>query len=181
MVACSACGAHLAQGVSFCSGCGRPITAFAMPVQPKKTSALAWLTLIFIVVCLFAWIVNALSGGSASRIAVSAAPPDDCSSNAFAYLLALKEGNGISSGYWKPGAKPMTLYSVRSFDEIAGGSFVKADRQPFNPPRRYEKFTVESSTHGGIPITKRWNVIMEPSSTNFGGRPCAIVALKEAE
>jgi hypothetical protein len=61
MVACSACGAQLAQGVSFCSGCGRPITAFAMPVQPKKTSVLvwlAWLVLIFTSVVFIGSIAN---------------------------------------------------------------------------------------------------------------------------
>jgi len=39
---------------------------------------------------------------------------------------------------------------------------------------------VQSNTERGVPIRKRWDVVLEPSTPNLHGTPCAIVALNEA-
>src|SRR5438477_335598 len=84
---------------------------------------------------------------------------DDCQTNSFGYLLALKEGNSIAAAYWKPGVRPATLYSVTKFDEIRQGSALQRNGQPYKNPRVYYQYEVESSTRGGIAIRKRWNVV----------------------
>jgi hypothetical protein len=86
---------------------------------------------------------------------------DDCQTNSFGYLLALKEGNSIAAAYWKPGVRPSTLYSVTKFDGIKHGSALQRNGQPYKNPRIYYQYEVESSTHGGLPIRKRWDVVME--------------------
>jgi len=104
----------------------------------------------------------------------------DCSGNSYAYLLALKEGKNIAQAFWKPGVTPKTLFDVRDFNRVKEGPMLMRNGQPYKVPRTYYEFEVESSTHGGIPIRKRWAVIMEQSQ-NFGGKGCAIVDFQEAE
>lgn len=69
MVACSACGAQLGPGVSFCSGCGRPITAFAMPVAdpPRGVSVkaiAATFTVAVLSISFLYWIVASSENGA---------------------------------------------------------------------------------------------------------------------
>jgi hypothetical protein len=104
----------------------------------------------------------------------------NCSTNSFGYLLALKEGNSVASTYWKPGVESKTLFDVRDFNEIKHGPMIMRNGQPYKIPRTYYQYEVESSTRGGIPIRKRWDVVMEMSE-NYGGKGCAIVDVQEAE
>jgi hypothetical protein len=104
----------------------------------------------------------------------------DCANNSRLYLLALKEGKPVASGYWKPGIRPKRLFDVRDYREIKGGPLLTRTNQEVKLPRFYYEYAVESATKGGIPIRKRWAVIMEHSE-NYSGKGCAIVDLREAE
>ncbi len=103
-----------------------------------------------------------------------------CNLVSFSFLLALKEGNPVAVGYWKPGVNAKKLLAVHDYTLINHGNFLQAGGKPYKIPRVYYKYEVESSTEGGFPIRKRWNVIMEPSSQAHGVG-CAIVDLQAAE
>jgi hypothetical protein len=106
---------------------------------------------------------------------------EDCLIHAATYLEILKSGDSGYSDFWKPGTKVIRLYDVRSYKELAHGPFVQPSGKPFKNPKTYYKFEVESSTKGGFPIIKRWDVVMEPASTNVINMTCAIVDMVEAE
>src|SRR5258708_30480944 len=108
-------------------------------------------------------------------------PRDPCRDNAFAYLLALKEGKSIGAAFWKPGVTPKKLFNVREFDEIRHGPFSRDNGKPYKVPRVYYQYEVQSSTQGGFAIRKRWDVVLEPTGKNYGHQPCAIVDLTDAE
>ncbi len=106
---------------------------------------------------------------------------DDCFEHSFGYLVGLQRGDSSVVGYWKPGVTPKKLFNVRDFDEITHGFMNKANGKPYKNPRIYYQYEVQSSTQGGFAIRKRWNVIMERNSQDYGGKGCAIVQLAEAE
>lgn len=107
---------------------------------------------------------------------------DECASNARAYLLGLQTGDSVAAaGFWKPGVTSKTLFAVHDFQELTHGNFLNANGEPYKIPRIHYKFEIESSTKGGIPIRKRWDIIMEPTTKNYGGFLCSIVDLTEAE
>jgi hypothetical protein len=142
---------------------------------------------VFVLLGLFGLLILIVAMGLNTKVSspepaqATSEPKDDCQLHSFAYLLALKEGNAIGAAYWKPGVHPMTLYAVRSFDEIKHGFMTQANGQPYKNPRIYYQYEVESSTRGGIPIRKRWDVVMERNSKDYGGETCALVDLREAE
>jgi hypothetical protein len=147
----------------------------------KKTSGPVKFMAVFLGVCVVFYIVRSISYSSEHPNGEPAPVRDKCESNAFAYLLALKEGNSIASAYWKPGVTPQTLFDVRDFHDIKHGPFVQLNGKPYKIPRVYYEYEVESSTKGGFPIRKRWGVIMEPSAKGFGGDPCPVVQLTEMQ
>jgi hypothetical protein len=105
-----------------------------------------------------------------------------CESNALGYLHSLMTGDSIAAaGFWKPGVSPKTLFAVESYREIRYGTYLMRGGNEYNPPRLFYKFEVESSTKGGFPIRKRWNIVMEPESKNYADWNCAIVDLVEGE
>jgi hypothetical protein len=107
---------------------------------------------------------------------------DDCGGNAYAYLSALKDGDSLAaSGFWKPGISPQALFSVHDFHEIGRGTELAPDDKPYKIPRIYVAFEIESSTKGGLPIRKHCDIVMEPTTKNFGKYDCAIVQLSETE
>ncbi|MBZ5508957.1 MAG: hypothetical protein LAO78_26150 [Acidobacteriia bacterium] len=105
----------------------------------------------------------------------------ECSDNATIYLEMLKRGDADAPRYWKSGVRPVTLFTVRDYKKIVQGDFMQADGKPYPLARVYYRYEVESSTQGGIPIRKRWDIVLEPSTPNLNGTPCAIVALNEAQ
>jgi hypothetical protein len=107
---------------------------------------------------------------------------DRCEGNALGYLHSLMTGDSVAAaGFWKPGIAPKTLFTVQNFHIISHGPFLNHSAMPYKPPRVYYKLEVESSTKGGFPIRKRWNIVMEPGSKNFADWDCAIVDLVEGE
>jgi len=126
-------------------------------------------------------VVAILSVGQHPENASQPVAKDECGGNSMAYLIALKEGDSIAAAFWKPGTTPKTLFAVHDFNQIKYGAYLRASGRPYKVRRVFYEFEVESSTKGGFPIRKRWDVVLEPDSKNFGGRPCAIVALDEAE
>jgi len=179
MAFCSACGSNLATGAMKCPACGLAVTAVAMPKR-KRHLGLGIALVVFIFVMLAVFASFGVFDNSSSPTTAAAQKPDSCSTNSFAYLLALKEGKSIASAYWKPGVEPKTLFDVRDFNEIKHGPMLMRTGQPYKVPRAYYQYEVESSTRGGIPIRKRWDVVMEPTEKS-GGNDCAIVDLQEAQ
>ena len=184
MNVCSGCGTTVPTDAKFCLGCGRPIYVAAVPAPNKGMEKVK---AIFVAVILIAGAWAFWSFEQAEEVlhppetAANAATHDPCADNAFAWLLALKEGNSIAPAFWKVGSSPVQLFAVREFTRIKGGNYLQSSGAQYKPPRHYEEFEVQSSTQGGIEIRKRWDVVMEPSSKNLGSAPCAIVALKEAQ
>ena len=108
--------------------------------------------------------------------------PDTCASNANGYLHSLMTGDSLSAaGFWKPGVEPKRLFAVHDFHQITNGPFLNASGEAFKIPRVHYEYEIESSTKGGIPIRKRWNIIMEPSTKDYGGFECSIVDVVDAE
>ena len=150
----------------------------------KKTSGLVTFLAVFVAVRVVLYIFHSISHSALSSMPPNSGPApvrDKCESNAFAYLLALKEGNSSASAFWKPGATPQTLFHVRDFHDLKHGPFVQPNGKPYKIPRVYYQYEVESSTKGGLPTRKRWGVIMEPSSQAFGGDPCPVVQLAKMQ
>ncbi len=102
---------------------------------------------------------------------------DPCDSRSYAFLYALKQGDSAAAAFWKAGTKPQRLFSVRSFDLVKSGNFLPAKSKPYKVARVYYQYQVASSTEDGMPITKRWDIVLEPSSKDALGQPCAIVDL----
>ena len=106
----------------------------------------------------------------------------ECKSQAWGYLIALQTGDWLAAaGFWRPDLKSKKLFAVHSYQEIVSGPYWPAKHKGNIITRIYHQFEIESSTQGGFPIRKRWNIVMEPESKNFADRDCAIVDLVEAE
>jgi hypothetical protein len=119
---------------------------------------------------------------SRSPLATDSPQPDECASSANGYLHSLMTGDSLSAaGFWKPGVEPKRLFAVHNFHQVINGPFLKSSGEPFNIPRVHYEYEIESSTKGGIPIRKRWNILMEPSTKDYGGLDCAIVDVVDAE
>jgi hypothetical protein len=198
---CRACGAALpaaAVGVRpgvaaapapMAAGAGAGLPAAAAPASARKKMSpvlkiVLILITIFVIIPGVAALVFSIAmmvkyGGTASEVKKDAKDP--CETSSFLYLLALQEGKSIAAAYWKPGVTPETLFAVRSFNVIKHGSFIQPGGKPYKIPRVYYEYEVESSSKMGIPIRKRWNIVMETDTKNFGNEPCAIVQLAEAE
>jgi hypothetical protein len=109
-------------------------------------------------------------------------PSDPCEDNALGFLYSLKRGDSVTAAaFWKPGVEPKTLFAVQGYKVMAQGPYLSGNGKINTPQRVYREFEVESSTQGGLPIRKRWDVVMEPSAKNYGNHPCAVVDLVEAE
>jgi hypothetical protein len=103
--------------------------------------------------------------------------PDDpksaCADNARNFMGSLKDGFD-TRGYWKPGIQPKLLYSVNDYRFLKSGDFPDF-KMAFNT------FEVSSSNQAGIPIRKRWDVVLDPSATSTEGKKCAIVNIRDTE
>jgi hypothetical protein len=96
-----------------------------------------------------------------------------CSDNARNFMGSLKDGVDIK-GYWKPESQIKFLYSVNDFRLISDGRYV-------NFKLVFYTFEVNSSTQAGIPIRKRWDVVMDADANNSEGKKCAIVNIRDSE
>lgn len=199
---CGSCGAQYAEGQSFCGKCGAPVSGAPAPArrkqEPKRTHG--WLIVVGVLL-LIGWAFQAASEHGAQPASpaphAKAASPaqaaqaqrnsadQECADLASAYLALLKQGHDASAAMaWKPNARPKSLFDVRSFHSLTSdsvGPFVRSNGRPYKPRRVYATFEVESSTRGGFPIHKRWNIVLEPGSKDLGGQSCAIVDLQPAE
>lgn len=109
---------------------------------------------------------------------LAAGREQQCSPNAASFLESLKRGDGSTAGaFWKPGVTTKTLFAVQSYREIGWGPYPPAKSKGKTINRTFGQFEVESSTRGGFPIRKRWDIVMEPSAVNYADIPCAIVDL----
>lgn len=193
---CTKCGGANDPSAAFCRSCGAALSGTAAGVVPGAAAAAApaprvkksntGLKVAVILVGLFIGlpVVAAIIFGVVMTVKygdTKKAPTDPCDDNSFAYLWALQHGNSIAATYWKPGVTPETLFDVRKFTVIKHGPFFQAGGKPFKIPRVYYQYEVESSTKMGIPIRKRWNIVMESDTKTVGEQPCAIVQLAEAE
>lgn len=99
--------------------------------------------------------------------------PSECDHNTRMYLSYLKDGY-VAKEYWKPGVTPRTLYAVNDYRSLEEG---------FLPQEKLAFYTYEinSTTREGVPIRKRWHVLLDPKVNNADGKPCAIVDMLEAE
>jgi len=138
------------------------------------------LVLVAGLISLIAMITLVPSRPSSTEVA-EAELKDDCFEHSFGYLVGLQRGDSSVVGYWKPGVTPKKLFNVRDFSEITHGFMNQANGKPYKNPRIYYQYEVQSSTHGGFAIRKRWNFIMERNSQDYSGKTCAIVQLVEAE
>ena len=73
MAHCSACGSQVALNAQFCSGCGRPITALAVPNPPKKTRMWPWIIVALFVLIIIGSILDTSSSKSANSASSSTA------------------------------------------------------------------------------------------------------------
>jgi hypothetical protein len=96
-----------------------------------------------------------------------------CADNARNFIGSLKDGFDTRE-YWKPGIQPKILYSVSDYRFLKNGTFPDL-KMAFNT------FEVSSSTQTGIPIRKRWDVVLDPNSTSVEGKKCAIVNIRDTE
>jgi hypothetical protein len=156
----------------------------ALPIpQKKKKSALAIVMTVFLIMSMVlltvAMIIRNIQEQDAEK-ATTAERMNPCNLTSFSFLLALKEGNSVAVGYWKPGVQPKKLFSVHDYTLIKHGNFLQSGGKSFKTPRVFYEYEVQSSTEGGFPIRKRWDVIMEPDSEHHAGK-CAIVDLEAAE
>lgn len=74
MAHCSACGSQLDEGAQFCRGCGRPITALAIPDPPRKGHPVLWTLIAILVVAAIvrvASVVNERPSGNAATTPLS--------------------------------------------------------------------------------------------------------------
>lgn len=178
MAFCSKCGKEV--NGPFCAACGSavggPVSVQQAVPAKKSNKKMLWVMLI-VIGGLIAVISSAInkSGG------VHPAVEDKCSDNSTIYLEMLKRGDPVAPRYWKPGVQSVTLYSVTYYKEIKHGPFNQGNGKSFPIPRVYYQYEVASSTQGGFPIRKRWNVEMEPSIPNMNGTSCAIVDLSEGQ
>lgn len=64
MAHCSACGSQLGQGAQFCGGCGRPITALAVPDPPRKGHPILWTMLALLLLAAVAGVASVLDSST---------------------------------------------------------------------------------------------------------------------
>jgi len=181
MAFCPKCGKEV--NGPFCASCGSAVAGAGGSVQqaaPSKKGSKKMLWVMLIVVgALVAVIGTAISNsGGVSSPQVGG---KECSDNSTVYLEMLKRGDADAPRYWKSGVRSVTLFSVHNYKRIVQGDFMQANGKPYPLARVYYRYEVESSTEGGLPIRKRWDVVLEPSTPNLNGTPCAIVALNEAQ
>jgi hypothetical protein len=128
-----------------------------------------------VVLCIGTFMLMHFMKPSTKTIA-SPAPVDPklaCSDNARNFMGSLKDGTDIK-GYWKSGSPVKFLYSVNDFRLIQDGRFV-------NFKLVFYTFEVSSSTQVGIPIRKRWDIVMDADANNSAGKNCAIVNIRDSE
>jgi hypothetical protein len=191
---CTKCGGANDPNAGFCRACGAALpTAVAgttpgaaVAPAPAAKKSKTGLRVVLILVALFIGlpVVAAIVFGVVMTVKygdTKKAATDPCDNNSYAYLWALQHGNSIAATYWKAGVTPETLFDVSKFTVIKHGSFLQAGGKPYKIPRVYYQYEVESSTKGGFPIRKRWNIVMESDTKSIGELPCAIVQLAEAQ
>jgi hypothetical protein len=113
------------------------------------------------------WIVDQMPATPASTD-----PRVICADNADMFLFSLKKGLLSADQYWKPGVDPKLLFTVTDYHAMSGGPVGKF---------AYYTFEVNSSTQDGIPIRKRWDIVMEINATNGKGQSCAITDMRDSE
>jgi hypothetical protein len=190
MAFCPKCGKDI--GVSaFCPACGASasatsgqgaVAAAAMapaPVKKKSRRGLIIFLLLAFIFGFIGYVANVKSDiTEAQKPTVMNVP---CKKEAGVFMELMREGDRTYMSMWKPGSKAATLYDVRKVDDKAYGNLVNSSGKPFSPARVYYQFQVESSTQGGIPIVKLWELQLEPSSKDTLGNPCAVVSLASAQ
>jgi hypothetical protein len=188
MAFCPKCGKDI--GVSaFCPACGASATATSgpggaaaamapAPVKKKSRKLLTFILLAFIL-GIIGYVANLQSDiTEAKKPTVMNVP---CKKEAGVFMELMREGDRTYATMWKPGSKAVTLFDVRKVDDKAYGNLLRADGKPFSPARVYYNFQVESSTQGGIPIVKTWQLQLEPSSKDTLDNACAVVSLAAAQ
>jgi len=181
MAFCTKCGKE--TGGPFCASCGAPANqpagnVAAAPPPKKGSKKMLWVMLV-IVGALVAIIGTAIS--NSGGVSSPQAGGKECSDNSTIYLEMLKRGDADAPRYWKSGVRPVTLFSVHEYKRLLQGDFMQANGKPYPLARVYYRYEVQSTAERGVPIRKRWDVVLEPSTPNLNGTPCAIVALNEAQ
>jgi hypothetical protein len=190
MAFCPKCGKDI--GVSaFCPACGASasatsgqgaVAAAAMapaPVKKKSRRGLIIFLLLAFIFGFIGYVANVKSDITEAQKPTVVNVP--CKKEAGVFMELMREGDRTYMSMWKPGSKAATLYDVRKVDDKAYGNLVNSSGKPFSPARVYYQFQVESSTQGGIPIVKLWELQLEPSSKDTLGNPCAVVSLASAQ
>lgn len=145
MAHCSACGSQLAQGAQFCGGCGRPITALAVPDPPRKGHPILWTLLLLLLLAAVGRVASLMDGPTPQSTAVAATsanpnkklpPTDQAFVAASLQYLKLSNQSGATMAEILAGASAGTstladchaaLLQALS-DESANYSHYRADR-----------------------------------------------------
>ncbi len=178
MANCPKCNITFEVGQRFCTFCGSPLPA-AANTQARRARTRELVGAAGLVALLLA---GSLIDKSESKATDSQKEEQhwfqDCDSVANQYMEDQKQGNSQSVVFlWDPLKLEhvTTLFDVRDFKEITSGPYGSNGFQ-------YTMFDVRSSTEGGFPIRKRWDVVLKPSTTgSLGKDECVIEDVEDGE
>ena len=147
MAHCSACGSQLGQGAQFCGGCGRPITALAVPDPPRKGHPILWTLLVLLLLAAVGRVASVLDSPTPTPQSTAVAatstdrnkklpPTDRAFVGASSQYLKLANQSGTTMAQILAGASAgtSTLADCRAAllqalsDETANYSHYRADR-----------------------------------------------------
>jgi predicted nucleic acid-binding Zn ribbon protein len=74
---CSACGSQLNEGAQFCSGCGRPVTALAIPDPRPKRHPILWTFAAILVAAAIVRVASVRNDSPPGNAATSASPSNN--------------------------------------------------------------------------------------------------------
>ena len=77
--------------------------------------------------------------------------------------------------YWKGSSPQQSLYAVRDYEHVASGGWKRKDGT-WEPDRAWHRYRIKSSTKGGFPIEKLWDVNLEKVGSEW-----KVASIREAQ
>ena len=139
----------------------------------KKNLLIGLLLAVVLVVGFY--VVYGIWGSNPGALVATSKPeqPYECGVNVRMFLGYLKDGDAANE-YWKPGIVPHKLYAVSDYRYLGEGFLQQAKLA-------FYTYEINSTTREGIPIRKRWHILLDPNAKNGDGKKCAITGIVEAE